>query len=724
MAKKTRWRKDKESERLAGGDQSRLSRWGRGLMLAFALLLGAGGRQALAAPWAPELDRVPSYSTGGQCEIQWHGSTYDVREFQLQWAENSSFNPVTREVTLGTSSDYWRDDTLDGLEDGKVYFIRIRAIGTDGSVSEWSNVLSTTHDSKAPSLELRLRAPAPGTPPFVARLALKAADRGGIPTGLKSMRVNSTGTWSDWVPYFPHCSVYINPAQGTTRQVTVQVRDLSGNTTESTIQVTAPATEQPANLLLVDGASTASLQNGRATTPYKTIQAAVDAAPEGAEVVVAPGSYPESVRMSGRNIVLRSLDPQDPVIMRSTVLQLRNEQTQSAVTFTGKESPACRLEGFKFQKPLESSHYYEGSYISVASGGGIAGHGTRATIQHNWIYGIQTFVAEIREERLAGDPKIYKRAYLSSFGAAMSDCDGLVQNNLITDNAAGLDSGHYHSPITTDLPPVSDFDGGALYDCDGIIQHNVFWNNRTAVHDGPQTYVAPRGALSECNGVIRNNILFNQGHGVSWGEPYPAELFRSSQPSYCCLSRGISGSGNLIVANPGFVSTSYGEQNFQLHPDSPCIDAGQYVAGLKVDINGELRGFGGGHPGRGDGSGFDIGACEYQGQVTGLAMAPDQRLRAGAAISLDWAARLNTFGSAVHFELWKGGQRLGELGHAWNPEGAGRLSLKLPALAAPGWDYRLRLVSNYNPALWAEGPLFWIVGDRAAVRPEAWMNYR
>jgi hypothetical protein len=54
---------------------------------------------------------------------------------------------------------------------------------------------------------------------------------------------------------------------------------------------------------------------------YPTVQAAIDAAQTGDTIQIAPGTYCESVQIAGKDIVLRSNDPNDPNVTEQTVVE-------------------------------------------------------------------------------------------------------------------------------------------------------------------------------------------------------------------------------------------------------------------------------------------------------------------------------------------------------------------------------------------------------------------
>ena len=77
---------------------------------------------------------------------------------------------------------------------------------------------------------------------------------------------------------------------------------------------------------------------------YATIQEAIDVASPGDVVVVAPGTYQENINFQGKDIALRSTDPEDTSVVEGTVIDGGGLDT--VVTFEGGESQEAILEGF------------------------------------------------------------------------------------------------------------------------------------------------------------------------------------------------------------------------------------------------------------------------------------------------------------------------------------------------------------------------------------------
>ena len=359
---------------------------------------------------------------------------------------------------------------------------------------------------------------------------------------------------------------------------------------------------------------------------YPTIQAAIDSAIYGAEIVVSIGRHVENINLRGKNIILRSTDPMNPSVVASTIID--GNHAGSVVTFVGDEPPSCILSGFTITNGDKTD-----------SGGGIYGRGTLATIQNNTISGnlSQAYTAHggglaycngtVHNNTISGNSA---EGDFSATGGGLYKCNGTIQNNLITDNSA-------ISPPRTPGNPENG-SGGGLSNCDGVIQNNTIANNSAGSHGGGLTGCDGiiqnniisgnsgryAGGLYQCHGTIQNNTICGnnstQGYGggvgsglyrctgtirncIIWGNS-GTELSGSSQPSYCCIERWwtTDADGN-IGANPDFVSPD----DYHLLPDSPCINAGDpnYSAEPnETDLDGNSRITGGR---------IDIGAYEFAG---------------------------------------------------------------------------------------------------------------
>ena len=75
---------------------------------------------------------------------------------------------------------------------------------------------------------------------------------------------------------------------------------------------------------------------------YSYIQDAIDEANPGDQIVARPGIYHENIDLRGKNLVISSIDPNDPIVVAATVINDSNQ----AVTFSSGENVSCMLAGF------------------------------------------------------------------------------------------------------------------------------------------------------------------------------------------------------------------------------------------------------------------------------------------------------------------------------------------------------------------------------------------
>jgi len=189
-------------------------------------------------------------------------------------------------------------------------------------------------------------------------------------------------------------------------------------------------------------------------------------------ITVSPGTYVGNLFFSGKDVIVQSTDPLDEEIVSATILD--GNQSGPVVTFSGNESPHCRLSGFTI-----TNGYAE-------YGGGICGWAT---------YHGSSTLATIENNVIANNSA---RAY----GGGLVGCDGTIRWNTISANEA--DSGGGLSYCNGDIRDntisenISSRDGGGLDDCSGIIEGNTICGNSAEYYGG---------GLAWCGGMISNNAI-------------------------------------------------------------------------------------------------------------------------------------------------------------------------------------------------------------------------
>ena len=84
------------------------------------------------------------------------------------------------------------------------------------------------------------------------------------------------------------------------------------------------------------------IENLTSRQQFDSIQAAVNLANSGDEIVLAPGIYRENIDLTGKNIVLRSTDPGDPNLAEQTILT--GDSIRPVITLNNNTN-ACRIAG-------------------------------------------------------------------------------------------------------------------------------------------------------------------------------------------------------------------------------------------------------------------------------------------------------------------------------------------------------------------------------------------
>jgi len=307
---------------------------------------------------------------------------------------------------------------------------------------------------------------------------------------------------------------------------------------------------------------------------HPTIQAAIDAAAGGDEVVVRPGTYVENIDFLGKAITVRSALGPDVTIIDGGA-------AGSVVVFDSGEGPGSVLDGFT----LTNGTGTVDPWWSLA-GGGIYCESSSPTITNNVITG------NTADGGGGGGIKCYTAS-------------PTITNNVITGNSALAGGGinDYGSSATFMYNTVSgnwaNHDGGGI--CCGfsssIITSNIITGNTACVFDGGGIALL-YSDLTIANNTISQNAAPHVGHGggiYGW-ESYATitntivwdnhattgpEIYRDTGTltvTYSCVKGGWAGTGN-IDADPLWVDPVDGDFRLQQDPcqpgvRNPCVDAG------------------------------------------------------------------------------------------------------------------------------------------------------
>lgn len=123
---------------------------------------------------------------------------------------------------------------------------------------------------------------------------------------------------------------------------------------------------------------------------YGTIQAAVNAAASGDTVVVSPGTYTESVVISGKTILLHSTDPDDDTETNNTIIQCPPGGTAAVTSSNASTSIAAytQVAGFTIRGPHDGVvtgagvHFLNNCHISDNSGDGVTCQGGETRVRY------------------------------------------------------------------------------------------------------------------------------------------------------------------------------------------------------------------------------------------------------------------------------------------------------------------------------------------------------
>lgn len=225
---------------------------------------------------------------------------------------------------------------------------------------------------------------------------------------------------------------------------------------------------------------------------FTVIRDAIDVSVDGDTIVVHPGTYYENVRYGGKNIIVRSTDPENWDVVEATVID--GGQNGPVVAFAGTEDESCVLSGFT----ITNGRNGYGAGISGAPKPN-APH-TKATIENCIITG-----------NTAADA-------VGASGGGLMWCDGRIEGCTVRYNSAGWGGGlsECRGGLLENcriIGNTAERKGGGLFKFEGVITGCTISDNSASDGDG--------GALCQCKAeietctIVRNSVMYGNGAGVS-----------------------------------------------------------------------------------------------------------------------------------------------------------------------------------------------------------------
>jgi len=272
---------------------------------------------------------------------------------------------------------------------------------------------------------------------------------------------------------------------------------------------------------------------------------------------------------------------------------------------------------------------------------------------------------------------------LSGGGINNDNASPTVTNCTFSANTSGDWGGgmnNYNaSPIVTNCTFIGNTAiraGGGIYlNSNGRVTNSIFWDNSAALGAEVSTF-GGNPTFHHCD------IKGSGGSGTKWDSTFGTDD-----------GGNIDGDPQFVnAANPagtdGIWRTS--DDGLALKPTSPCIRTGTPADAPLLDILGNPRL---GTP--------DMGAYETSILIGIISPFGNQTFEGGGFIPIHWATNPAIAGTGVKLEIWNAQGRMADLGYDWNPNGEGTSQFLLPLLPEAS-DYRIRIISTWNPSLYAE----------------------
>lgn len=259
---------------------------------------------------------------------------------------------------------------------------------------------------------------------------------------------------------------------------------------------------------------------------YPAIQTAINAAAAFDTIVVQPGTYYENINFTGKKITVQSVDPNDPGVVATTIINGSmpvDSNAGSTVTFNSREGNHSILSGFTITGGTGSwiavSWKYQGLLWNRCGGGVVCYNLSAPTISKNvftqnsagqggalYIYG------DAVNDSNPGNPSIHIKP--------------VIRDNTLINNTALVN--HGFAPPDNTYPATDHGDGGAIVafqGVDAVITNNLIQNNYADSYGGGIHCRQWSNGLIEKNTITDNHSLLGGAVHITY---FSAPTIRSN----------------------------------------------------------------------------------------------------------------------------------------------------------------------------------------------------